>query len=30
MKKIQSKKLKIGTYEVRKYNYRVLMINDTS
>ena len=30
MKKIQSKKLKIGTCEVRKYNYRVLMINDTS
>ena len=30
MKIIQSKKFKIRTYEVRKYSYRVLMINDTS
>ena len=26
MKRIQSKKHKIGTYEIKKYRYRVLMI----
>ena len=28
MKRIQAKKHKIGTYELRKYRYHVLMIKD--
>ena len=29
MNKIQSKKHKIGTYDVKKYHYHVLMVKDT-
>ena len=28
MKRIQTKKHKIGTYEIEKYHYHVLMIRD--
>ena len=29
IKRIQSDKEKLGTYEIKKYHYHVLMINDT-